>query len=185
MADFSKFKVNSTTYNVKDANAGKSLAVSGSDLQLKNAAGTAISTVTLPGGFSMSGTTASIGYFDASSNMYGNYNSHLTDNGTMLANADINLSSVVPIYVEYDDTNSYAHLCLPRSYRGTITYGGFSVNAGIPLADAIWCALFQTGCDGCDLYIDFDIPVSGKVLRVHLVIANGTITTNTGSLVTL
>ena len=137
------------------------------------------------GGFSMSGTTASVGYFDASSNLYGNYNSHLTDNGTMLANADINLSSVVPIYVEYDDTNSYAHLCLPRSYRGTITYGGFSVNAGIPLADAIWCALFQTGCDGCDLYIDFDIPVSGKVLRVHLVIANGTITTNTGSLVTL
>lgn len=50
MADFSKFKVGSTSYNVKDAAAGKSLSISGSSLSLKNAAGTAISTVTLPGG---------------------------------------------------------------------------------------------------------------------------------------
>ena len=50
MADFSKFKIGNTSYNVKDANAGKSLSVSGNDLSLKNAAGTAISTVTLPGG---------------------------------------------------------------------------------------------------------------------------------------
>ena len=50
MADFSKFKVGSTSYNVKDANAGRSLSVNGNQLQLKNPAGTAISTVTLPGG---------------------------------------------------------------------------------------------------------------------------------------
>lgn len=50
MADFTKFKVGSTSYNVKDANAGKSLSISGSDLSLKNAAGNTISTVTLPGG---------------------------------------------------------------------------------------------------------------------------------------
>lgn len=50
MADFSKFKIGNTSYNVKDANAGKSLSISGSDLSLKNAAGTAISTVTLPAG---------------------------------------------------------------------------------------------------------------------------------------
>lgn len=50
MADFSKFKIGNTSYNVKDAAAGKSLSVSGSSLSLKNAAGTAISTVTLPGG---------------------------------------------------------------------------------------------------------------------------------------
>lgn len=50
MADFSKFKVGNTSYNVKDANAGRSLSVSGTDLSLNNAAGTAISTVTLPGG---------------------------------------------------------------------------------------------------------------------------------------
>ena len=50
MADFSKFKIGSTSYNVKDANAGRSLSVSGSNLSLKNAAGTAISTVTIPSG---------------------------------------------------------------------------------------------------------------------------------------
>ena len=50
MADFTKFKVGSTSYNVKDANAGRTLAVNGNQLQLKNPAGTAISTVTLPGG---------------------------------------------------------------------------------------------------------------------------------------
>lgn len=50
MADFSKFKIGNTSYNVKDAAAGKSLSVSGTDLSLKNAAGTAISTVTLPSG---------------------------------------------------------------------------------------------------------------------------------------
>lgn len=50
MADFSKFKVGNTSYNVKDANAGRSLSVNGNQLQLKNAGGTAISTVTLPGG---------------------------------------------------------------------------------------------------------------------------------------
>ena len=50
MADFTKFKVGNTSYNVKDANAGRSLSVNGNQLQLKNAGGTAISTVTLPGG---------------------------------------------------------------------------------------------------------------------------------------
>jgi hypothetical protein len=50
MADFSKFKIGNTSYNVKDAAAGKSLSISGTDLSLKNAAGTAISTVTLPSG---------------------------------------------------------------------------------------------------------------------------------------
>ena len=50
MADFSKFKIGNTSYNVKDAAAGKSLSISGTDLSLKNAAGTAISTVTIPGG---------------------------------------------------------------------------------------------------------------------------------------
>lgn len=50
MSDFSKFKIGSTSYDVKDANAGRSLSVSGTNLSLKNAAGTAISMVTLPGG---------------------------------------------------------------------------------------------------------------------------------------
>ena len=50
MADFTKFKVGSTSYNVKDANAGRKLDISGNDLSLKNASGTAISTVTLPAG---------------------------------------------------------------------------------------------------------------------------------------
>lgn len=48
MADFSKFKIGNTSYNVKDTAAGKSLSISGKDLSLKNAAGTAVSTVTLP-----------------------------------------------------------------------------------------------------------------------------------------
>lgn len=46
MADFSKFN----GYNVKDAKSGKSLSISGSNLSLKNAAGTTISTVALPSG---------------------------------------------------------------------------------------------------------------------------------------
>lgn len=50
MADFSNFKIGSTSYKVKDAAAGKSLSISGTDLSLKNAAGTVISTVTLPSG---------------------------------------------------------------------------------------------------------------------------------------
>lgn len=50
MADFSKFKIGSTSYNVKDVNAGKSLSLSGKDLSLKNAVGNTISTVTLPSG---------------------------------------------------------------------------------------------------------------------------------------
>lgn len=50
MADFTKFKIGSTSYNVKDPNAGRSLDLSGTDLSLKNAAGNTISTVTLPSG---------------------------------------------------------------------------------------------------------------------------------------
>ena len=50
MAYFSKFKIGSTTYDVKDASAGKTLALNGSTLQLKNAARTGVSSITLPGG---------------------------------------------------------------------------------------------------------------------------------------
>lgn len=50
MAYFSKFKIGNTSYDVKDANAGKTIAINGTTLQLKNAAGTVISSVTLPGG---------------------------------------------------------------------------------------------------------------------------------------
>lgn len=46
MADFKTLN----GYTVKDPNAGRSLAVNGNQLSLKNAAGTAISNVTLPGG---------------------------------------------------------------------------------------------------------------------------------------
>lgn len=50
MAYFSKFKIDNTSYDVKDANAGKTIAINGTTLQLKNAAGTVVSSVTLPGG---------------------------------------------------------------------------------------------------------------------------------------
>lgn len=50
MADFKKFKINNTTYNVKDEGAGRSLSVSGQDLSLKDGANNVLSTVTLPGG---------------------------------------------------------------------------------------------------------------------------------------
>ena len=49
MASFKKFKIGNTSYDVKDANAGYSLSTSGSNLSLKNSAGTAISTVTVNG----------------------------------------------------------------------------------------------------------------------------------------
>lgn len=61
MAFFSKFKIGNTTYDVKDALAGKSLALSGSDLQLKSADGTVKSSVTLPGGGSVLQATFSEG----------------------------------------------------------------------------------------------------------------------------
>lgn len=48
MSFFSKFKIGSTSYDVKDALAGKSLSISGSSLSLKDAAGNAVSTVNLP-----------------------------------------------------------------------------------------------------------------------------------------
>ena len=53
MADFKKIKINNTTYNVKDEGAGRSLAVSGQDLSLKDGANNVLSTVTLPGGGSV------------------------------------------------------------------------------------------------------------------------------------
>lgn len=56
MSFFSKFKIGSTSYDVKDAAAGKSLSISGNSLSLKNAAGTAVSTVNLPGGKTKVGT---------------------------------------------------------------------------------------------------------------------------------
>lgn len=62
MAYFSKFKIGSTTYDVKDASAGKTLALNGSTLELKNAAGTVVSSVNLPGG----GSGANIFYLEFS-----------------------------------------------------------------------------------------------------------------------
>ena len=50
MAFFSKFKIGSTSYDVKDALAGKTLSLNGQDLSLLKADGTAANTVTLPGG---------------------------------------------------------------------------------------------------------------------------------------
>lgn len=51
MANISKMKLpNNTTYNLKDANAGYSIEIVNGVLGLKNAAGTVISTVTLPSG---------------------------------------------------------------------------------------------------------------------------------------
>lgn len=51
MADISKVKIPSvsTPYNIKDANAGYSIALELTDLLLKNAAGSEISRVTIPG----------------------------------------------------------------------------------------------------------------------------------------
>lgn len=48
MSDFSKFKIGSTSYDVKDAAAAKTIAISGGTVSLKNAAGTVISSITLP-----------------------------------------------------------------------------------------------------------------------------------------
>lgn len=52
MADFSKLKIGSTSYNVKDAAAGRSLSFDNDThmLSLQNAAGTGISTVNIPAG---------------------------------------------------------------------------------------------------------------------------------------
>lgn len=50
MSFFSKFKIGNTSYDVKDALAGKTLSLSGADLSLVKADGTAASTVTLPVG---------------------------------------------------------------------------------------------------------------------------------------
>lgn len=70
MAYFSKFNIGGTSYDVKDAAAGKSLAVNGTSLSLKNAAGTAISTVTLPGGGSNDPIVIQISYAPSSASIY-------------------------------------------------------------------------------------------------------------------
>lgn len=70
MAFFSKFKIGSTSYDVKDAAAGKTLSVSGSNLNLKNAAGGIVSTVTLPGGGSQVYHVDPITYEDSTYKFY-------------------------------------------------------------------------------------------------------------------
>ena len=77
MAYFSKFKIGSTSYDVKDANAGKTLAINGTSLQLKNAAGTVISTVTLPGGGG-GGAKVFFAYFNAQAEAYSWNNTSIT-----------------------------------------------------------------------------------------------------------
>lgn len=76
MAYFSKFKIGNTTYDVKDAAAGKTIAINGTTLQLKNAAGTVVSSVTLPAGGG--GAKVFFAYFTASAEAYSWNNTSIT-----------------------------------------------------------------------------------------------------------
>lgn len=125
MSDFSKFKIGSTSYDVKDANAGRTLSVSGTDLSLKNAAGTAISTVTLPGGgggytsgkIKLTGTTAA----SAFSNTALTLDSCIRGDGTSATLIDLYndyVNEVANIEVEYEvDTASISEIV-----NGTLTF---------------------------------------------------------------
>ena len=125
MADFSKFKIGSTSYNVKDANAGRTLSVSGTDLSLKNAAGTAISTVTLPGGgggyacgkIKLTGTTAASSFSNTSLTL----DSCIRADGTPASLIDIYndyINEVANIEVWYEvDTAS-----ISENVHGTLTF---------------------------------------------------------------
>ena len=76
MAYFSKFKIGSTTYDVKDASAGKTIAINGTTLQLKNAAGTVVSSVTLPSGGG--GAKVFFAYFTAAAEAFSWNNTSIT-----------------------------------------------------------------------------------------------------------
>lgn len=76
MAYFSKFKIGNTSYDVKDAAAGKTLAINGTTLQLKNAAGTVVSSVTLPAGGG--GAKVFFAYFSAAAEAYSWNNTSIT-----------------------------------------------------------------------------------------------------------
>lgn len=79
MAYFSKFKIGSTSYDVKDAAAGKTIAINGTTLQLKNAAGTVVSSVTLPAGGG--GAKVFFAYFEAQAEAYSWNNTNITCSG--------------------------------------------------------------------------------------------------------
>lgn len=79
MAYFSKFKIGNTSYDVKDAAAGKTIAINGTTLQLKNAAGTVVSSVTLPSGGG--GAKVFFGYFTAAAGAYSWNNTSITCTG--------------------------------------------------------------------------------------------------------
>lgn len=154
MADFSKFKIGNTSYNVKDAAAGKSLSISGTDLSLKNAAGTAISTVTIPAGSKYAILTLS----DVGSNIECTYvDSSEAVMGTAGALIDLIKAGGVA-YVNYGGSIYNINNCLDGSDPGVSGYtlqaesGGYGYNTSdlsdFNLVNSIWTAITPGGGGG-------------------------------------
>ena len=154
MADFSKFKIGNTSYNVKDTAAGKSLSVSGSDLSLKNAAGTAISTVTLPAGSKYAILTLS----DVGSDVVCTYvDSSEASMGTAAALIDLIKAGGVA-YVNYNGEIYEINSCLDGNALGVSGFAlqaesngyGYTVSdvSNFNLLNSVWTAITPGGGGG-------------------------------------
>lgn len=154
MADFSKFKIGNTSYNVKDAAAGKSLSISGTDLSLKNAAGTAISTVTIPAGSKYAILTLS----DVGSDIACTYvDSSEAVMGTASALIDLIKAGGVA-YINYNGVIYAINNCLDGSDPGVSGYElkaesngyGYGVSdvSNFNLVNSIWTAITPGGGGG-------------------------------------
>ena len=198
MADFTKFKVGSTSYNVKDANAGRSLSVSGNQLQLKNSGGTAISTVTLPGGGGKA-VVANVQVFNTPDQWQTDeqlqFSSYNDGNGLSLNTEDIAqylADGAVP-YISYDgvlllagdvvyDTNSKAFRFsatttisdFNRVYQGMTPYPGTGTNTfNITIESDGGIGNSATGnysAGGFNAYTWFNQQVSVPMLQVGQVL---------------
>lgn len=122
MAYVSKLNVNNTDYDIKDTAAGKSLSLSGSDLSLKNASGTDISTVTLPVG----APYKSIGYDNT--NNYFTYNGVRT-NINNIAVGDLIYFSATSSGITYPISIDGSGVCALILYGFNSSYGGESTSS--------------------------------------------------------
>lgn len=154
MADFSKFKIGNTSYNVKDTAAGKSLSLSGKDLSLKNAAGTAISTVTIPAGSKYAILTLS----DVGSDIVCTY----VDSSEAVMGSASSLIDLIKAggvaYADYNGSIYAINYCLDGSNPGVSGYSlqaesngyGYTVSdvSNFNLLNSVWTAITPGGGGG-------------------------------------
>lgn len=162
MAYFSKFKIGSTSYDVKDAAAGKSLDISGNSLTLKNAAGSTVSTVTLPS--STSTITGIIDYGTTDTTKYPQLFNHTalstSDFNTFAVDSDgqyvaMNLSDVIDRMLNHLPTKF--HFTPASSIAATVAQSEIyftlqSINRDTTGGNDNDIAIFESDVIGSDIY---------------------------------